>query len=119
MVNSSNSGVWPVSSHPPGLRMCATLAAEVFELTRPMYSSISLGLLPAASMRVGCVIRVGMDEASSVVLMIREYTESYGHGYGVPGVGGVPGITVGGPGTPSAPGAPEITVGGVPGVQGG
>ncbi len=48
MVNSSNSGVWPGSSHPCGLRMCATLVADVFELTRPTYSSMSLGLLPAA-----------------------------------------------------------------------
>src|SRR5450432_1871494 len=53
-VYSSNSGVCPGSSHPCGLRMWATLTAEVFELTRPMYSSISLGLLPAAAMRVGC-----------------------------------------------------------------
>ena len=53
-------GVWPGSSHPWGLRMWATLAAEVLELTRPMYSSMSLGLLPAAVMRVGCGISVGM-----------------------------------------------------------
>src|SRR5580700_3853101 len=59
-VNSSNAGVWPDSSHPAGLRMWATLAAEVCEFTRPMYSSMSLGLLPADWMRVGCEIRVGM-----------------------------------------------------------
>jgi hypothetical protein len=29
-------------------------------LTRPTYSSMSFGLLPAAVMRVGCGIRVGM-----------------------------------------------------------
>ena len=36
----------------------------------------------------------------------------------MPGVGGVPGMTVGGPGTLLAPGAPGITVAGVPGVPG-
>src|SRR5258708_923751 len=40
--------------------MWATLAADVWELTRPMYSSMSLGLLPEDWMRVGCGIRVGM-----------------------------------------------------------
>src|ERR1700688_4669194 len=60
-VNSSNSGVWPGSSHPCGLRMWATLTAEVFELTRPMYSSMSLGLLPAAWIRVGWGMSVGMS----------------------------------------------------------
>src|SRR5579863_49038 len=62
IVNSSNSGVCPGSTHPPGLRMWATLVVEVLELTRPMYSSISFGLLPAASIRVGWEIRVGMDQ---------------------------------------------------------
>ena len=42
----------------------------------------------------------------------------YGHGYGVPGVGGVPGMIVGGPGMPSGPGGPGIVVDGVPGVPG-
>src|SRR5580700_9741278 len=60
MVNSSNAGVWPGSSHPSGLRMWATLAAEVFVLTRPIYSSINLGLLPADEIRVGCGIKVGI-----------------------------------------------------------
>src|ERR1017187_3148604 len=58
-VNSSNSGVWPGSCQPPGLRMCATLVALVAEFTRPTYSSISLGLLPAASTRVGLAMNVG------------------------------------------------------------
>jgi hypothetical protein len=40
--------------------MWAMLAAEVLELTRPMYSSMSLGLLPADWIRVGCGINVGM-----------------------------------------------------------
>src|SRR5579864_2067270 len=60
MVNSSNSGVCPGSSHPCGLRMWATLVADVLEFTRPTYSSIIFGLFPAALMRVGCGIRVGM-----------------------------------------------------------
>src|SRR3979411_652365 len=60
MVNSSNAGVWPDSVHPAGLRMWATLAADVFVLTRPTYSSISLGLLPADWMRVAWGISVGI-----------------------------------------------------------
>src|SRR5688572_32552544 len=43
--------------------MCATLSASVFELTRPTYSSMRLGLLPAASMVVGLSISVGMRRA--------------------------------------------------------
>jgi hypothetical protein len=48
--------------------MCAMLAAEVFEVTRPMYSSINLGLLPAAAMRVGCGISVGIRKLRPPVL---------------------------------------------------
>src|ERR1035441_9360475 len=59
-VNSSNSGVWPGSCHPPGLRMCAMLVWVVAEFTRPINSSISLGLLPAGSIRVGLAMNVGM-----------------------------------------------------------
>src|SRR5436309_11946966 len=59
-VNSSKLGVWPGSTHPPGLRMWATLAEDVFEFTRPMYSSMSFGLFPAAWMRVGWAMSVGM-----------------------------------------------------------
>src|SRR5262245_34596452 len=40
--------------------MCAMLNPSMRELTRPMNSSMSLGLLPAASMRVGVATRVGM-----------------------------------------------------------
>jgi len=35
------------------------LAALVAELTRPIYSSMSLGLLPAASILVGWAMNVG------------------------------------------------------------
>src|SRR4051795_9883771 len=59
-VYSSNSGVCPGSTHPLGLFIRATLHAEVFELTRPMNSSIRFGLLPAASMTEGCLMCVGM-----------------------------------------------------------
>src|SRR3954467_15387994 len=59
-VYSSNSGVCPGSTQPPGLFIRATLHAAVFELTRPMNSSILLGLLPAASMTEGCLMCVGM-----------------------------------------------------------
>jgi hypothetical protein len=60
MVNSSNSGVCPGSTQPDGLRMCAMLTASSRLLTRPMNSSINFGLLPAASIRVGLAISVGM-----------------------------------------------------------
>src|SRR5688572_29621589 len=65
IVYSSNSGVWPGSSQPPGLRMRATLSASWRELTRPMYSSITLGRFPAAATRVGFSISVGMTLSSS------------------------------------------------------
>jgi len=35
-------------------------------LTRPMYSSMSLGLLPADWMRVECEISVGMEVESAI-----------------------------------------------------
>jgi hypothetical protein len=41
--------------------MWATLTADVFEFTLPMYSSMSFGLFPAAVMRVGWEIKVGMS----------------------------------------------------------
>ena len=58
-VNSSNSesGRAP---HPPGTTHVGYAGGRVFELTRPMYSSISLGLFPAAWMRVGWAMSVGM-----------------------------------------------------------
>src|SRR6202167_5357654 len=59
-VYSSKSGVCPGSSQPSGLRIWATLTPGVEVLTRPTYSSMILGLVPADSMRVGCGIRVGM-----------------------------------------------------------
>jgi hypothetical protein len=40
--------------------MCAMLTAPVRVFTRPTTSSMSFGLLPAAVMRVGCSIRVGI-----------------------------------------------------------
>ena len=57
---SSNSGVCPGSTQPLGLFMRATLHAAVFELTRPMNSSMRFGLLPAASITEGCLMCVGM-----------------------------------------------------------
>src|SRR3989442_8128124 len=60
-VYSSNSGVCPGSTQPAGLRMCATLTAAVFELTRPTYSSICFGTLPAATMRAGWAMCSGME----------------------------------------------------------
>ena len=59
-VNSSNSGVWPGSTQPPGLSMCAMLSRDSPVFTRPMYSSMIFGLLPAAVMRVGVEISVGI-----------------------------------------------------------
>src|SRR5882724_92061 len=58
--NSSNSGVCPGSHQPSELFIRAMLIEVVPELTRPMNSSISLGLLPAASMMVGSLRIVGI-----------------------------------------------------------
>ncbi len=60
IVYSSNSGVWPGSIHPGGLFIRAILRTSVWELTRPMNSSMTLGLLPAAFMMVGDFILVGI-----------------------------------------------------------
>jgi hypothetical protein len=59
--------------------MWATLAAEVFELTRPMYSSMSLGLLPAAWIRVGWEMSVGMVLGFRLAVDTehREYNKSF------------------------------------------
>ena len=58
--------------------MWATLAAEVFVLTRPMYSSMSLGLLPAAWMRVGWGMSVGMGRLPALGFCCRaEFTLDY------------------------------------------
>ncbi len=51
-VYSSNCGVCLGSLQPEGDFMWATLTASVPEFTRPMYSSMSFGLLPADVMRV-------------------------------------------------------------------
>lgn len=48
--------------------MWATLVAVVAEFTRPMYSSISFGLLPADVMRVGFAISVGSDMQIGFIL---------------------------------------------------
>ena len=47
-VISSNCGRCPGSFHPGGETMRATLTAEWPELTRPVYSSIRFGGVPAA-----------------------------------------------------------------------
>src|SRR5580692_3181073 len=75
-VNSSNSGVCPGSSQPCGLRIWATLTPAVLELMRPMYSSMSLGLVPAAEMRVGCAIKVGMSAPLRRITVARRGTTS-------------------------------------------
>src|ERR1035437_5638629 len=58
-TNTPQTGVWPGSCHPPGLRTCAMLVRQVAEFTRPAYSSTSLGLLPPVSTRVGLAMNVG------------------------------------------------------------
>src|SRR5580700_3210699 len=60
-VYSSNSGVCLGSVQPAGLSMRAMLTASVAELTRPTYSAIRFGRLPAAATIVGFSIRSGMD----------------------------------------------------------
>src|SRR5690606_3293031 len=59
-VHSRNSGRWPGSSQPVGLTMRAMLTVSVPLLTRPTYSSMVFGGVPAASTRVGRVIRDGI-----------------------------------------------------------
>src|SRR3954451_10399593 len=63
-VYSSNSGRWPGSTQPAGERMCATLTRSSPLFTRPAYSSMSLGLVPAASTRDGASINSGMCRKS-------------------------------------------------------
>jgi hypothetical protein len=70
--------------------MWAMLVEDVCEFTRPMYSSMSLGLLPADWMRVGCGMRVGMGSKSvtrrrvlgnlSAELNVICRSRCYGHG---------------------------------------
>src|SRR5829696_5405065 len=59
-VYSSKSGRWPGSTQPDGERMWATLTRSSPVFTRPAYSSISFGLVPAASTRLGVSISCGM-----------------------------------------------------------
>src|SRR5438309_1090247 len=59
-VYSSNAGVCPGSTQPVGLRMWVMLTPASPVLTRPIYSSTNLGLLPEAVIRVGCSINVGI-----------------------------------------------------------
>ena len=47
------SGLCPGSSQPAGLLIWATLAAELAVFTRPTYSSMIFGLVPAAAIREG------------------------------------------------------------------
>jgi hypothetical protein len=58
-VISSKSGRWPGSSHPAGDVMRATLTLAWPELTRPAYSSILFGLVPAAATIVGAAMSFG------------------------------------------------------------
>jgi hypothetical protein len=60
IVNSSNSGRWPGSAQPAGLRMWAMLSAVSPVLALPTYSSISFGGSPAAATRLGSPISSGM-----------------------------------------------------------
>lgn len=54
-----------------GLVIRAMLTASVPELTRPINSSIFLGLLPAASMTVGAVIRRAMGPSIPQALLFK------------------------------------------------
>ena len=54
-------GRWPGSTQPSGERMWATLTRSSPVLTRPTYSSISLGLVPAASTLEGFWISSGIE----------------------------------------------------------
>src|SRR5215210_7165573 len=59
-VYSSKLGRWPGSTQPEGERMCATLTRSSCVFTRPAYSSMSFGLVPAASTRLGLSISCGI-----------------------------------------------------------
>src|SRR5215208_8330159 len=59
-VYSSKSGRCPGSTQPEGERMWATLTRSSPVFTRPAYSSMSFGLVPAASTRLGLSISCGM-----------------------------------------------------------
>src|SRR6185295_17115492 len=61
MVISSNSGRWPGSAQPDGDVIRATLTPACPELTRPAYSSIFFGLVPAAATIVGAAMSFGMN----------------------------------------------------------
>ena len=54
IVYSSKSGVCPGSTQPLGLFIRATDTPSVCEFTRPTYSSMIFGLLPAACTIDGC-----------------------------------------------------------------
>ena len=60
-MNSSNSGFCPGSTQPLGLFIRAMLNRDSLEFTRPTNSSISFGLFPAAVIRVGDLISVGIS----------------------------------------------------------
>ena len=56
-VYSSNSGVWPGSTHPEGLTILAMLIPPAPVLTRPTNSSIRFGILPALWTLAGASMR--------------------------------------------------------------
>jgi hypothetical protein len=75
-VYSSKSGRWPGSTQPLGERMCATLTRLSSSDGTPTYSSMSFGLLPAASTRTGAEMSLGtiptlVDAASTLRAMPR------------------------------------------------
>jgi hypothetical protein len=64
IVNSPNSGRWPGSAQPDGLRMWAMLTAVSPVLARPHIRAISFGCSPAAATRLGAPISSGMPAVS-------------------------------------------------------
>src|SRR5688572_11033587 len=73
-VYSSKSGRWPGSTQPEGERMWATLTRSSPLLTRPTYSSISFGLVPAASTRDGDWISSGIASGIPLGAILRPET---------------------------------------------
>jgi len=67
-VYSSKSGRWPGSTQPAGERMWATLTRLSPVLTCPTYSSISFGLVPAASTLDGDSISFGIGSGYTKVM---------------------------------------------------
>src|SRR5579864_529213 len=76
-VISSNSGRWPGSRQPAGDTIRATLRFKWPEFTRPAYSSIRFGGVPAALITEGAAMTVGMGNPETITLLLRAESLEY------------------------------------------